>query len=97
MEGCTKQRVGNKAGSSCGVCINVCPWNKPFTPFHRFVEWVIRKVPYSRRPAVYADDILGYGKPKQFNKWWFDLEDVKGDGNLSIPEYKARRGNNKPN
>jgi ferredoxin len=34
VEKCTHQRIGNKRGVSCGVCFAVCPWNKPYTPFH---------------------------------------------------------------
>ena len=35
VEKCTKMRAGNQKGASCGTCIKVCPWNKPYTPFHR--------------------------------------------------------------
>ncbi|MBW1720836.1 MAG: reductive dehalogenase [Deltaproteobacteria bacterium] len=94
-ERCTKQRVGNKTGSSCGVCINVCPWNKPFTPFHRFVQWSMRNIPPTRRFAVWGDDLLGYGEPKLENKWWFDLE-VMEDGRIRIPDRAGERGDNRP-
>jgi reductive dehalogenase len=80
---CTSMRVGNKHGSSCGTCIKVCPWNKPFTPFHRLVMWTMRNVPPARRVGVWADDLLGYGKAEEKCKWWYDLEDV--DGILQIP------------
>ena len=83
VERCTAMRVGNKHGSSCGTCIKVCPWNKPFTPFHRFVMWTVRNLPIARRLAIWGDDLLGYGKPEPEYKWWFDLEDV--DGRLTIP------------
>ncbi len=95
VDKCTKQRVGNKTGSGCGVCVVVCPFNKPFTPFHRFVRWTIRNFPAFNRFAVWGDDLMGYGKPKLENKWWFDLEDV--DGELKIPSHAGSRGNNKPN
>ena len=94
VEKCTGQRVGNKEGAGCGVCVAVCPWNKPYTPFHRFVGWSMRTIPFARRFAVWGDELMGYGKPKLENKWWFDLEDV--DGVLQIPPYAGRRGNNKP-
>ncbi len=94
VDKCTKQRVGNKAGSSCGVCINVCPWNKPFTPFHRLVQWTMRRVPPARRFAVWADDLFGYGEPKPEHKWWFDLEDVNGV--LRVPSRAGERGDHKP-
>jgi hypothetical protein len=37
----------------------------------------------ARRFAVWGDDLLGYGKPEEKYKWWYDLEDV--DGFLCIP------------
>lgn len=95
VEKCTKQRVGNQTGSSCGVCISVCPWNKPFTPFHRLVEWTMRNIPFARRFAIWGDDLMGYSKPRLKNKWWFDLEDVKGDGKLTVPKRAGSRGNHR--
>jgi ferredoxin len=94
VDKCTKQRVGNKKGAGCGVCIAVCPWNKPYTPFHRFVQWTMRNIPLARRFAVFGDELLGYDKPKLESKWWLDLEDV--DGALQIPSYAGERGDNLP-
>ena len=94
VDKCTKQRVGNKTGAGCGVCVAVCPWNKPYTPFHRFVQWTMRNIPLARRFAVWGDELLGYDKPKPEDKWWFDLEEV--DGVLRIPPYAGDRGNHKP-
>jgi ferredoxin len=94
VDKCTKQRVGNKKGAGCGVCIAVCPWNKPYTPFHRFVQWTMRNIPLARRFAVVGDELLGYDKPKLKYKWWLDLEDV--DGVLQIPSYAGERGDNLP-
>jgi len=75
---CTSMRVGNKHGASCGTCIKVCPWNKPFTPFHRFVMWTMRNIPMARGLAIWGDDLLGYGKAEERFKWWFDLEETGG-------------------
>jgi len=86
IEKCTSMRVGNLKGSGCGTCIKVCPANKPYTLFHRAVGWAVRNSSLARSIAVRADDLLGYGKPKPENKWWFDLEDV--DGVLQIPTTK---------
>ncbi|MBW2130626.1 MAG: reductive dehalogenase [Deltaproteobacteria bacterium] len=94
VEKCTRQRVGNKTGSGCGVCVAVCPWNKPYTPFHRFVQWSMRNIPWTRRFAVWGDDLLGYGKPIKEYKWWLDLEEV--DGVLRVPEKAGYRGDHKP-
>ncbi|MCX8023123.1 MAG: reductive dehalogenase [Syntrophorhabdaceae bacterium] len=76
VEKCTALRVGNKRGSGCGTCIKVCPWNKPYTPFHRTVNWMIRHSGLARTIAIWADDLIGYGKPEPEKKWWFDLEEV---------------------
>jgi ferredoxin len=89
MKKCTAMRVGNKFGSGCGVCVTVCPWNKPYTPFHRFVMWSMRNLPWTRRLAIWGDDLMGYGKPKPEQKWWLDLEDV--DGTLRVPPPRKDR------
>ncbi len=60
-------------------------WNKPDTPFHRTVNWVIRHVPLSRRVVIKVDDMLGYGKPKPEWKWWLDLEEVDGVLRVALP------------
>lgn len=80
---CTSMRVGNVNGSGCGTCIKVCPWNKPYTPFHRAVGWAMRKSAFARSMAIKADDLLGYGRPHPEDQWWFDLEDI--DGVLQVP------------
>lgn len=83
VERCAAMRVGNKNGSSCGTCIKVCPWNKPFTPFHRLVMWSLRNIPLSRRLSIWGDDLMGYGKQEEKFKWWYDLEEV--DGVMRVP------------
>jgi len=87
VENCTAMRVGNKRGAGCGTCIKVCPWNKPYTPFHRAVGWLMRHSSIARSLAIWGDDLMGYGKPHYENKWWFDLEEV--DGLLRIPQETA--------
>ena len=86
VQKCTNMRVGNQNGSGCGTCMKSCPWNKPFTPFHRSIMWTMRHFPFARRFAVWGDDLMGYGKPKPEDKWWFDLEDVNGE--FIIPSDK---------
>ncbi|MBW2064488.1 MAG: reductive dehalogenase [Deltaproteobacteria bacterium] len=87
VEKCTSMRVGNKHGAGCGTCIKACPWSKPYTLFHRSVNWTMRHVPPARRIGIWGDDIMGYGKPDPRRKWWLDLELV--DGHLRIPAGKA--------
>jgi 3-chloro-4-hydroxyphenylacetate reductive dehalogenase len=88
-ERCTGMRVGNQNGSGCGTCVKVCPWSKPFTPFHRAVNWTMRNIPAARRLAIWGDDLLGYDKPNPDAKWWLDLEEV--DGKLQVPGKSGKR------
>ena len=87
---CTSMRVGNKYGSGCGTCIKVCPWNKPYTPFHRSVNWMLRNIPSSRDLAVRADDWFGYGKPDPKRKWWLDIEEQENGEFQAAPPPKDR-------
>lgn len=87
IERCTTMRVGNKRGSGCGTCIKVCPWNKPYTPFHRTVGWAMRNLSAARSLAIWGDDLMGYGKPHPDRQWWFDLEEV--DGVIQVPKRSA--------
>lgn len=75
---CTMMRVGNQHGSGCGTCIKVCPWNKPYTPFHRLINWTVRKIPATRGLAARADAWLGHGMPGRAWKWWYDWEQSDG-------------------
>lgn len=89
MEKCTAMRVGNKFGSGCGVCVTVCPWNKPYTLWHRFVEWNVRNLPFTRRPAIWGDQLMGYGRPHPKRRWWRNLEEV--DGRFRVPPPRPDR------
>jgi len=71
---CTKFRLGNPNGSSCGNCIKVCPFNKSEGWIHDLVRWSIRNMPFLNHLIVLGDDLLGYGKPNHEKKWWFDFE-----------------------
>ena len=84
---CTTMRVGNQHGSGCGTCIKACPWNKPYTPFHRAVGWTMRHSGLARSLAIRGDDLMGYGKPHPEEQWWFDLEDI--DGVVQTPRKHA--------
>jgi reductive dehalogenase len=90
VEKCTSMRVGNRLGSGCGTCIKVCPWNKPFTPFHRAVNWSLCNLPLTRRLAIRADDWFGYGRPDPERKWWLDLEVVDGEWRRERPRSSER-------
>ena len=96
MEKCTAMRVGNKFGSGCGVCVTICPWNKPYTPWHRFVAWNIRNLPFTRKIAIWGDDIMGYGLPHPERQWWRDLEDVGGELRVPPPRPDSRASKQDP-
>lgn len=89
-ERCTKFRVTNQNGASCGRCIKVCPWNKPRGLSHDVVRWMVNNTPFMNDAIIRMDNVLGYSKPDLRDKWWFDLED--GDGRYSKPD-KDRKGN----
>ena len=89
VQKCTSMRVGNKHGSGCGACIKVCPWNKPDTPLHRTINWMLRNIPLSRGIAVKDDDWFGYGKPEPELKWWLDLELID-DQLQAVPPSKGK-------
>jgi hypothetical protein len=48
----------------------------------------MRHVGPARKFGVWGDDLMGYGKPHYDNKWWFDFEDVNGDGILTVPKNR---------
>ncbi|MBA7611336.1 3-chloro-4-hydroxyphenylacetate reductive dehalogenase [subsurface metagenome] len=80
---CSKYRVSNQGGSSCGRCIKVCPWNKPEGWTHDLVRWMVKQTPFLDGFLVKMDAIWGYGKRDKRHKWWLDLEEV--DGVIKIP------------
>ena len=80
VEKCTKYRVTNAKGSSCGRCMKMCPWNKEGLLQHRLAMWAAIKLPWSRRFLIWLDDKMGYGTRGDVNRWWLDLETQKKDG-----------------
>jgi reductive dehalogenase len=78
VRNCTRMRVGNPAGASCGRCIKVCPWNKPYEGIHKVVEWALERSWLTHRFSVWMDDLLGYGRQSIEDKWWYDLEGIEG-------------------
>jgi len=84
IDRCTLFRVINQGGSSCGVCIKVCPWNKSEGLLHDATRWMVKNTSFLNRFIVKMDDLWGYGKQDKRYKWWFDLEEV--DGVMKIPD-----------
>jgi ferredoxin len=81
---CSKYRVGNQGGSSCGRCIKVCPWNKPEGWTHDLVRWMVKQAPFLDGLLVRMDKVWGYGRRDMRYKWWLDLEEV--DGVVKVPD-----------
>ncbi|MCT4615584.1 MAG: reductive dehalogenase [Marinifilaceae bacterium] len=71
---CSKFRLSNPNGSSCGKCIKVCPFNKSQGWIHDLARWTIRNLPIMNKLIVWGDDLLGYGKARPEKKWWFDVD-----------------------
>ena len=67
----------SKAGTNCGICIRVCPYNKERTWFHRSTRRIIARTPWMTPFYVWLDDFLGYGKKKKN-----DAQLFWGDSNL---------------
>ncbi|MEM7134205.1 MAG: reductive dehalogenase [Chloroflexota bacterium] len=84
VEACTRYRVTNPHGSSCGRCLKVCPFNKPNVLHHRFGLWLAVNVPASHRFLIWFDDLMEYGNRNWAWKWWWDLETV--DGKVTQPK-----------
>ncbi len=74
VDSCTKFRLSNPNGSSCGTCIKVCPFNKPRGILHDIVRWMIQYMPFMNDSIVKADDLLRYGEANYDDQWWFDPE-----------------------
>jgi hypothetical protein len=70
MESCYK--YWRSAGTDCAICLAVCPYSKPDTPYHRILRFFIKRNAPARRLAFFLDDVL-YGKrPRHIHKpEWF--------------------------
>ncbi len=86
-ERCTRFRLTNQRGSSCGRCIKVCPWNKPEGRMHSVARFVARNAPILDRALVRMDSLM-YPERETPAPWWFDLEER--DGILSPPRVSGR-------
>ena len=61
-------------GSECSNCIRSCPYNKKNSFFHRFIVWVTMNLPWMNRIILKMDDLMGYGKQKDPQKYLKSLE-----------------------
>jgi len=54
----------------CTNCVAVCPFNKPYTWFHRMVRSFIDKIRWGDPLYFKMDDVCGYGKSQDPVKFW---------------------------
>jgi ferredoxin len=86
---CTRYRVSNPGGSSCGRCMKVCPYNEENLLHHRLALWLTMHVPALNRTLIWLDDLLQHGRREPAFKWWWDLE--YRDGRLQRAEKVNER------
>lgn len=80
---CTKFRISNKAGSSCGRCIKVCPWNRKDTWYHRLGVGASEKSGLAQWALIKTDEVLKSNlKARAEDRWWRveDFAEVPRDG-----------------
>ncbi len=61
-------------GADCSNCIRACPFNKKKGILHDTARWVIRHSRVFDRALVRLDDLFGYGKKKNAEKFWSRIE-----------------------
>jgi len=59
----------NQIEMGCGICFRVCAFNKEPGLIHDVVKWFIRKTPFMNQFFAWTDDLLGYGKQRDPNKF----------------------------
>jgi len=48
-------------GTDCGICMAACPFSHRNNWFHNLVRWMVKTLPWSRRIALFFDDLI-YGR-----------------------------------
>ena len=64
----------SRSGRDCNICINVSPYNKPNTRFHRFVRKCTDHFRWGDPLYIWADKVIGYGKARSVDKFWKDWQ-----------------------
>jgi reductive dehalogenase len=59
-EKCIRQWA--RQSKPCTICISVCPFTKPDTPFHRLARWLVDHVRWADPFYTKMDKMLGYEK-----------------------------------
>jgi len=58
-------------GTTCGICLRVCPFNKGRGKVHDIVRWFIKKLKIFNPFFIKMDDALGYGKYRSSDNLWY--------------------------
>ena len=93
---CTRYRILNRNGSSCGVCLKVCPYNRRLNrrSARLWLSCALRW-PAAAPVLLLLDRLSGRRGQSRRGKWWRDLEMVEGRA-VSTPvrakHRKVRRG-----
>jgi reductive dehalogenase len=62
-------------GTNCGICIRVCPWNKPTGWLYTLAKGLaIRGSIPIKRMLIKMDDIFNYGNQMNPDNWWDQLK-----------------------
>ncbi len=59
-----------KSRCDCGVCIRVCPFNKPKGRLHDVSRFLIERFPQLGTVFLKVDNLCGYGKQTPIEKFW---------------------------
>jgi reductive dehalogenase len=73
---CASFNFTNKKGTMCNTCVKSCPWSNPSIFPHDVVRSMVINIPFTRRIAIRAAEMLGMGNTASHEKWWFDMEYV---------------------
>ena len=85
---CTKFRISNKAGSSCGRCIKVCPWNRRDSWYHRLGMRSSASSGLAQRMLIEVDAVLRSNLRAEPEDRWWRIEDFAEvpDGGFLLDE-----------
>ena len=60
----------NELGSACSICFRVCSFTKTPGVLHDIVKWFIRNTTLLNGFFAWTDDLLGYGKIGDTERFW---------------------------
>jgi reductive dehalogenase len=67
-----------RSAAPCVSCLATCPYNKPYTRFHRTVRWLADHARWADSFYVKMDDLFGYGKAQKADNFWEEWHPKNG-------------------